>query len=147
MVWCYSMENQREIIHDWQYYGQSEFQQDISDNLYTIIMTGHYAWPSSCALWSNDCFFCRAAWIDKCRPDVLITESTYATTIRDSKRFVYFCWCYIWKSTGFNSPSGFQMLGKFTLSCQVLFNSSSLCQSGRNYSYDSGLAKWIKEKL
>ena len=33
-------------------------------------------------------FFCRAAWIDKCRPDVLITESTYATTIRDSKRFV-----------------------------------------------------------
>ncbi|RMX43723.1 hypothetical protein pdam_00006394 [Pocillopora damicornis] len=27
-----------------------------------------------------------AAWIDKCRPDVLITESTYATTIRDSKR-------------------------------------------------------------
>ena len=27
-----------------------------------------------------------AAWIDKVRPDVLITESTYATTIRDSKR-------------------------------------------------------------
>lgn len=27
-----------------------------------------------------------AAWIDKCHPDVLITESTYATTIRDSKR-------------------------------------------------------------
>eukprot|EP00038_Savillea_parva_P003463 m.125992 g.125992 ORF g.125992 m.125992 type:complete len:703 (+) comp11180_c0_seq2:291-2399(+) len=27
-----------------------------------------------------------AAWIDKCRPDVIITESTYATTIRDSKR-------------------------------------------------------------
>ena len=27
-----------------------------------------------------------AAWIDKCRPDLLITESTYATTIRDSKR-------------------------------------------------------------
>ncbi|KAF7696221.1 integrator complex subunit 11 [Silurus meridionalis] len=27
-----------------------------------------------------------AAWIDKCRPDILITESTYATTIRDSKR-------------------------------------------------------------
>lgn len=27
-----------------------------------------------------------SAWIDKCRPDVLITESTYATTIRDSKR-------------------------------------------------------------
>ncbi|MED6235476.1 hypothetical protein ATANTOWER_027185 [Ataeniobius toweri] len=29
--------------------------------------------------------FC-AAWIDKCRPDILISESTYATTIRDSKR-------------------------------------------------------------
>ncbi|XP_050838364.1 integrator complex subunit 11 isoform X5 [Serinus canaria] len=27
-----------------------------------------------------------AAWLDKCRPDLLITESTYATTIRDSKR-------------------------------------------------------------
>ncbi|KAL3895309.1 MAG: hypothetical protein SGCHY_004776 [Lobulomycetales sp.] len=27
-----------------------------------------------------------AAWIDKCAPDVLITETTYATTIRDSKR-------------------------------------------------------------
>ncbi|XP_055329377.1 integrator complex subunit 11-like [Paramacrobiotus metropolitanus] len=27
-----------------------------------------------------------SAWIDRCRPDVLITESTYATTIRDSKR-------------------------------------------------------------
>lgn len=27
-----------------------------------------------------------AAWIDRCRPDVLITESTYATTIRESKR-------------------------------------------------------------
>ncbi|KAJ1982729.1 hypothetical protein H4R34_001604 [Dimargaris verticillata] len=27
-----------------------------------------------------------AAWIDKVRPDVLVTESTYATTIRDSKR-------------------------------------------------------------
>jgi len=27
-----------------------------------------------------------AAWIDKCRPDILITESTYATTVRDSKR-------------------------------------------------------------
>lgn len=28
----------------------------------------------------------RAAWIDRCRPSLLITESTYATTIRDSKR-------------------------------------------------------------
>ncbi|XP_069893194.1 integrator complex subunit 11 isoform X3 [Dipodomys merriami] len=27
-----------------------------------------------------------AAWIDRCRPNLLITESTYATTIRDSKR-------------------------------------------------------------
>lgn len=27
-----------------------------------------------------------SAWIDKCKPDVLITETTYATTIRDSKR-------------------------------------------------------------
>lgn len=27
-----------------------------------------------------------AAWIDRCQPDVVITESTYATTIRDSKR-------------------------------------------------------------
>jgi Cft2 family RNA processing exonuclease len=29
---------------------------------------------------------CRAAWIDRCRPDLLISESTYATTIRDSKK-------------------------------------------------------------
>jgi hypothetical protein len=27
-----------------------------------------------------------AAWIDYCEPDVIITESTYATTVRDSKR-------------------------------------------------------------
>lgn len=27
-----------------------------------------------------------AAWIERCRPDVLITESTYATTVRDSKK-------------------------------------------------------------
>lgn len=27
-----------------------------------------------------------SAWLDRCRPDVFITESTYATTIRDSKR-------------------------------------------------------------
>jgi integrator complex subunit 11 len=27
-----------------------------------------------------------AAWIDRCNPDVVITESTYATTVRDSKR-------------------------------------------------------------
>jgi len=29
-----------------------------------------------------------AAWVDRCRPSLLITESTYATTIRDSKRYV-----------------------------------------------------------
>jgi integrator complex subunit 11 len=27
-----------------------------------------------------------AAWIDRCEPDLLITESTYATTVRDSRR-------------------------------------------------------------
>jgi len=27
-----------------------------------------------------------AAWIDKCKPDILITETTYATVIRESKR-------------------------------------------------------------
>eukprot|EP00053_Salpingoeca_punica_P011156 m.99812 g.99812 ORF g.99812 m.99812 type:complete len:609 (-) comp15603_c0_seq1:155-1981(-) len=27
-----------------------------------------------------------SAWMDRCRPDVFISESTYATTIRDSKR-------------------------------------------------------------
>jgi integrator complex subunit 11 len=27
-----------------------------------------------------------AAWIERIRPDLLITETTYATTIRDSKR-------------------------------------------------------------
>jgi integrator complex subunit 11 len=27
-----------------------------------------------------------AAWIDHCKPDLLISESTYATTVRDSKR-------------------------------------------------------------
>jgi len=27
-----------------------------------------------------------AAWIDKCKPDILITETTYATAIRESKR-------------------------------------------------------------
>jgi integrator complex subunit 11 len=27
-----------------------------------------------------------AAWIDKCQPDLLITETTYATTVRDSRR-------------------------------------------------------------
>lgn len=27
-----------------------------------------------------------SAWIDKIKPDVVLTETTYATTIRDSKR-------------------------------------------------------------
>ena len=27
-----------------------------------------------------------AAWADRCKPTLLISESTYATTIRDSKR-------------------------------------------------------------
>ncbi len=27
-----------------------------------------------------------SAWMDKVRPDLFITETTYATTIRDSKR-------------------------------------------------------------
>jgi integrator complex subunit 11 len=27
-----------------------------------------------------------AAWIEKCKPNVVITESTYATTVRDSKK-------------------------------------------------------------
>ena len=27
-----------------------------------------------------------AAWIDKVRPNIIITESTYATTVRDSKK-------------------------------------------------------------
>ena len=27
-----------------------------------------------------------AAWIDRCRPDLLITETTYGTYVRDSKR-------------------------------------------------------------
>ena len=33
--------------------------------------------------------FFRSAWIDKCQPELLITESTYATTIRDSKRLSF----------------------------------------------------------
>ena len=27
-----------------------------------------------------------SAWMDRCKPDLFITETTYATTIRDSKR-------------------------------------------------------------
>lgn len=39
-----------------------------------------------CSLFILVLCICSAAWIDKCRPDILISESTYATTIRDSKR-------------------------------------------------------------
>lgn len=44
--------------------------------------------PVACGLSTvgHDPHCSRAAWIDKCRPNLLITESTYATTIRDSKR-------------------------------------------------------------
>lgn len=45
-----------------------------------------------------------SAWVDECRPDLLITESTYATTIRDSKRCrerdflqkVWLLWRLLW---------------------------------------------------
>lgn len=51
----------------------------------------------------------RAAWIDKCRPDVLITESTYATTIRDSKR-----WFIVLQGVGYklNPPPPKRKKGK-----------------------------------
>nr|KAG5710070.1 hypothetical protein BaRGS_030146 [Batillaria attramentaria] len=45
---------------------------------YSVVYTGDYNMTPDRHLGS--------AWIDKCRPDLLITESTYATTIRDSKR-------------------------------------------------------------
>lgn len=45
---------------------------------YSVVYTGDYNMTPDRHL--------GAAWIDKCRPDLLITESTYATTIRDSKR-------------------------------------------------------------
>lgn len=35
---------------------------------------------------NNFYYYLGAAWINKCRPNLLITETTYATTIRDSKR-------------------------------------------------------------
>jgi integrator complex subunit 11 len=44
----------------------------------TVVYTGDYNMTPDRHLGS--------AWIDECEPDLLITESTYATTIRDSKR-------------------------------------------------------------
>ena len=44
-----------------------------------------------------------AAWIDKCKPDVIITESTYATTIRDSKRCLAVSRPFFWCRFGGNS--------------------------------------------
>lgn len=44
----------------------------------SVVYTGDYNMTADRHLGS--------AWIDKCRPDLLISESTYATTIRDSKR-------------------------------------------------------------
>ncbi len=44
----------------------------------TVVYTGDYNMTADRHL--------GAAWIDRCRPDVLITESTYATTVRDAKR-------------------------------------------------------------
>ena len=45
-----------------------------------------------CVVYTGDFNSCAdrhlgAAWIDKLKPDLLITESTYATTLRDSKRY------------------------------------------------------------
>ncbi|XP_075584806.1 integrator complex subunit 11 [Dermatophagoides farinae] len=50
----------------------------IKSGQHSLVYTGDYNMTPDRHLGS--------AWIDKCRPDVLITESTYATTIRDSKR-------------------------------------------------------------
>ncbi|KAI9103139.1 beta-lactamase-like protein, partial [Phlyctochytrium arcticum] len=44
----------------------------------SIVYTGDYNMTADRHLGS--------AWIDRCRPDLLITESTYATTVRGSKR-------------------------------------------------------------
>lgn len=52
-------------------------------------MEARATWAGPCLLLlslSSTHLCSRAAWIDKCRPNLLITESTYATTIRDSKR-------------------------------------------------------------
>ena len=50
-----------------------------------------------------------AAWVDKCRPSLLITESTYATTIRDSKRYKRKVVLFIIQFRG--APSKFQSGG------------------------------------
>jgi integrator complex subunit 11 len=44
----------------------------------TVVYTGDYNMTPDRHLGS--------AWIDSCKPDLIITESTYATTVRDSKR-------------------------------------------------------------
>lgn len=44
----------------------------------TLVYTGDYNMSADRHL--------GAAWITKLRPDVVLTETTYATTIRDSKR-------------------------------------------------------------
>jgi integrator complex subunit 11 len=44
----------------------------------TVVYTGDYNMSADRHL--------GAAWINKLRPDVVLTETTYATTIRDSKR-------------------------------------------------------------
>ena len=44
----------------------------------TVVYTGDFNMTADRHLGS--------AWIDKLKPDLVITETTYATTIRDSKR-------------------------------------------------------------
>lgn len=56
--------------------GAAMFHVKVGDQ--SIVYTGDYNMTPDRHLGS--------AWIDKCQPDLLITESTYATTIRDSKR-------------------------------------------------------------
>lgn len=56
--------------------GAAMFQVKVGDQ--SVVYTGDYNMTPDRHL--------GAAWIDRCRPDLLITESTYATTIRDSKR-------------------------------------------------------------
>ncbi|CAG6021878.1 unnamed protein product [Menidia menidia] len=51
----------------------------------SVVYTGDYNMTPDRHL-GHEHVVCSAAWIDKCRPDILISESTYATTIRDSKR-------------------------------------------------------------
>lgn len=30
-----------------------------------------------------------SAWIDRCCPNILISESTYATTVRESRKYIF----------------------------------------------------------